>query len=283
MQVKPAMHAFASREPVECPACGDPDNLREQSYGQLVCEGCGAILSHGPRLAREPTFVDRGQYSGMALDPQQGGSAATIHSKLLQRVRNIHPACEETVAEYMRVIGTEFEKGMKPDERVRNAQALTYIAYRDDGKDVTLASLAEQIRVPEEGLSKDVKLIASKLGLRGFSMVDSDTDAFASAMLTLLAPDRMARGRHARVREVNKWCRSLFAYAHDAGEVDVINMAPRHQAAGAAAVYCESVGDPFKPGTFDSSSKNAYMALTRNPTARRASTILRAYVKHDDL
>jgi hypothetical protein len=211
-------------------------------------------------------------------------------SSPVRRIRNWHPACERTAIGFARSLTSEFTKGMSKAERVRHSQALAYLAYRDDNQtSVSIAQLASDIRVPEHRLSKDIKAVAAKLGIRGWltDVDDDDDDVFARAMLAVLKPGFMAKG--VTVRSVNRWCRDLFLRATCAGEVGVANMAPKHQADAALAIYCEQMGSPFSAGAFgpakrgrDGALENdkdvAVRVLTRNTTVRKAAIVLRKHV-----
>lgn len=211
-------------------------------------------------------------------------------SSPIRRVRDWHPACERTAIGFAQTLTADFTKGMSKPERVRHSQALAYLSYRDDNQtNVSIARLASDIRVPEHRLSKDIKAVAAKLGIRGWltEVDDDDDDVFARAMLTVLKPGFMAKG--STVRAVNRWCRDLFVRATSAGEVGVANLSPKHQADAALAVYCEKLGSPFANGSFgpakrgrdgvmESESEVAVRVLSRNTTARKAANVLRKHV-----
>lgn len=244
---------------------------------------CGIILPGGSNISTVPAYTSPEE----STHSRPADSVAS--SSPIRRVRERHPACECTALEFARELG-DYTKGMSQSERMRHSQALAYISYRSQGQThVTVSTLASEIRVTEERLSKDVRAVVDKLGIRGWQddlkHEDEDEDAFAKAMLRILRPGTLTRGTRPQV--VNRWCRSLFVRTVDAGEVDIANLAPKHQADAAAAVYCEKMGNPFVAGLYgppkctrgkqDDECLTAVRALLRNAAARRAADILRKF------
>jgi len=275
------MSAFRRREDDACPGCGS-DQIRAAECGRNVCTDCGLFVKGGSNISMAPPC------GAPTLTPD----IDPIHtSSPIKRLQERHPACARAAESLARTLPADFTKGMSSSDRIRHSQALAYLAYRDDSQaSVSPAQLASEIRVPEERLSKDVKAIASKLGIRGWrsEVDDEDEQVFARAMLGILKPGRMVKGR--TVRQVNRWCRDLFLRATSAGEVDLANMAPKYQADGALAVYCEVEGSPLNVGSFgppkrlrcgdvESESRIAVRALTKNATAARAAASMRKYVQ----
>jgi hypothetical protein len=128
-------------------------------------------------------------------------------------------------------------------DQKRHTQALAYLAYRADGQNVPMSKLAGDILVPKERLSKDVKAIEARLGLCGFIVADTDADAFASVLPTMIMSHSLCDG--VRVVDVTRWCRSIFDRAAASGNAEFLNAAPRNQAMAALVLYCERVGTPF--------------------------------------
>ena len=282
--------AFLRREETECPSCGS-DEIRSMACGRNVCTDCGMIVRGGSSISSAlPPRADGESFSAvMPPDP-------VTNSSPVRRIREWHPACERAATSLARRIAPEFMKGMSGVDRVRHTQALAYLAYRDDNQtNVTIAQLAAQIRVPEEKLSKDVKAVAAHLGITGFRSADAEEDddgaddaEFSRAVLGLVKPGRLAKG--ANVRTVNRWCRDMRTRAADAGEVELVNLAPRHQADAAIALFCENCGSPFVDGAFgppkrarngteENRDATAVRTLLKNATARKAAGILRKYAR----
>jgi ribosomal protein L37AE/L43A len=275
--------AFRPRRAVECPNCGS-EEIEAESCGRNVCTDCGIFVAGGSNISTAPPCTAGNEFTAvLPSDP-------VARSSPIRRIREWHPACERAATNFARDLTAEYVKGMSKGDRVRHTQALAYLAYRDDGQTtVTIARLAAQVRVPEERLSKDVKAIADRLGIRGWQADndEEDDDVFARAMLTILKPGFLMRGH--KVPLINRWCRNLFARSVRSGEVELANLSPVHQANAAAAVYCECVGSPFAEGVFgppkrgrdgrlEGSAATAVRALTRNATAKRAADSLRKHV-----
>lgn len=268
----------------DCPSCGS-DDYDTLVCGSDVCTDCGTIVPGGSNISKDPIGFGGDECTAVPpLDPIVGSSP-------IRRIREWHPACERAAIAFARELDPQFTKGMSAAERLRHTQVLAYLAYRDDAQtSVTIARLAAQIHVPAERLSKDVKAVSARLGIRGWAAEDHEEDddaEFARAVLATLKPGYVIRG--VTVRTVTKWCRDLFKRALSAGEVQFANMPPRHQADAVLAVYCESVAYPFVNGTFgppkrartgavESEVATAVRALTRSAPARRAMDSLRKYV-----
>lgn len=241
-----------------------------------MCSDCGLITMDGPAISDLPAF------GGYPMQPERKFS----RSSPLKRLREWHPACERTAERLASALPESYERGMSKPERMRHTQALAYLAYRDDGQTgVTISSLAAQVRVPEERLSKDVKRLSTALGVRGWSVPEDDCDvsAFSRAILGRLKPGHLKRG--CSVRGVHRWCRDVFRSAVGSGEVELANAAPKHQADAALAAYCRVVGTPFVEGSFgdpkpskrgvaESDGERAIRVLTSNTIARRMLPVL---------
>lgn len=288
MQAPSRMAAFASRgQGLECPSCGS-DEVKDEC-GRNVCGDCGIITSGGSNISRLGPVTDT--HAAPRPMPSSSSADAAGASSPIRRVRDMHPACERGASELAKRLPPGFTKGMSANERARHSQALAYLVYRDDGcTRVTVAALAAQIRVPEERLSKDVRKLAGQLGIRGwnddFDDDDADVAAFSRAVLGVVR--RGALRREHTVRGVHRWCRNIFAKAIAAGDVELANQAPKHQADGAVAAYCRTVGTPFVDGAYgpptrartgpETEAATAVRYLLRAPSARKAAASLQRHV-----
>ena len=295
MQGVSKIGAFALRRTVECPSCGS-DEIRPEKCGRDVCSDCGIVVPGGSNISGRPPATN----DATPNEPVPSIDPIAISSPV-RRVREMHPGCAESALEFARKLPPAYVRGMTAPERVRHSQALAYLAYRDAGQTrITVARLATQIRVPEERLSKDVRALADALGIRGWTGWDDgsgacvgetdesgDVTAFSRAVLGVLKPGVLARGR--TVRAVHSWCRDVFRRAISAGEVELANLAPKHQADAAIAVYCRARGSPFAPGVYgppkrdrrgvpESETATALRALTRVASARKAADALGRHV-----
>ena len=254
MQVAPRKFCFASRVHVaECPQCGaDGDEVRADTSGRLICGDCGSILPGGSAIYQQSSAWEDGSFATASAKP-----VASVRCTCLRRLREWHPACESVATRLVDDLGEGFTRNMSEMDQKRHTQALAYLAYRADGQSVTMAHLAADILVPEERLSKDVKSIESKLGLCGFVVAETDADAFAAVLPSLVRQDALREGT--RINDVTRWCHSLFKRSADKGDVGFLNTSPRNQALAALVVYCERKGTPFS-----TSYMNAYVGSKRN-------------------
>lgn len=276
----------------ECPCCGS-EEIYEMSDG-TVCTDCGVKLSCQPRMVNVPTY-------------NQQGHVEAVHSRnehadtyVIKQIRNRHPACETQAIEFSRQLGSDFTKGMSKEDQKRHALALAFLVYRDDSQShITIRSLATEIHVPEERLSKDVKSVAARLGIKGWqnnTLEDEDDEDdpnsvhkdFNRALLTRLQLGIMRKGR-VGIREASKWCKKIYIAASNADERDLINIAPNHRADAAIALFCQANGSPFvdgalggrkrkRDGSIESTDEATFRVLTENMTARRAMKTLKKYV-----
>ena len=281
-----ASWAWRKRNEPDCPngECSVEDFVKE-SDGRVVC-ACGIVVQLD-NICDVPSYTATGEVAAVRKrDP-------VADSSPLKRLKEWHPACEPAALSFARQLTVNYTKGMTKGERIRHTQVLAFLAYKDDAQGhVSLASLAASIGVPEERLSKDVKNAAQAIGIKAWlpqNDFGDETEALGRAVVTLVKPHMVKRGA-AGVRDMNRWCKKTFTSAAEAGEVDLVNYAPKYQARGAIAVYCERMGSPFqsralctpkrkRDGQLEDECVATVRYLTANQTAASVAAILRKYAE----
>ena len=249
----PWFNMFSRHRSRECPACGSDAVVDDPKQGHVVCTDCGVIVSH-VLISDEPSFSCADRYRAPKPDPIE-------RCELVEMVRSRHPACHATALHLRKRLPRDLR--ISKSEMPRYAQALAWLAYREDGQQVKMADLAGQIQVPAERLSKDIRRLSQSIAQdkpdgthHNAQKVDvaepaeedtvskpaclpedsEDLKYFTHATLSLLNPSLLTQG--VSVRTVNVWSRRIFVKCLLEGRVEVLNVAPRHQAAAAVAAYC---------------------------------------------
>lgn len=243
------------------------------------------VLPSGTNIARFESAWQHGEFVESTPNFDH-----TVFCPALRRVREWHAGCDRTATRIARDLTEAYTKGMSLADQTRHSQALAYLAYRTDGQSVALAELAAEIRVPEERLSKDVKAIEAQLGTRGFEFEVDGAVEFSAAVLSLVHGGVVKAGT--KIQEVTRWCKSLYCRAARSQDVAFDNLAPKHQAAAAVALYCKHRGSPFLPpaeaverglDTLDEAKilKMTIASIARLPTSKRAMALLAKHLESE--
>lgn len=238
---------FSSRRVIECPSCGaGEDDICEDS-GRNVCTSCGIILPGGSSVCKLIAHSESDNYRPVPHARQ----AETC--PLVNILQERHPGCLNVATSLVNSMkgNITLAKGIQSRDRPRYAQALAYIAYKEDGQNVKLCDMARQIRVPVERMRKDIKKLAQRLKISepgaAYPMdakdcieeeeMSEDVSQFKKSLLSIVRPWGEISAKD--LRKINAWCTNVFESAIQSRNMEVLNAPPSNVAKAALSMYGE--------------------------------------------